>query len=178
MITYDEVDGLDTSWFQALFLDETGGLWAGSHGGERGLNYYDGRRWGPPPIPPLPVESPNVQVLVGNEEGGLFVGLENQGLALFDGEAWSVLTSADGLPNNEVLDALLTDDALWVSFDPAVVRFDLVTDDTEVFYQMSVFYAPDFARGIRWNDPQFGIAWPRAVSIMAEKDKHFADFVG
>ena len=56
--------------------------------------------------------------------------------------------------------------------------FMTLTDDTEVFYQMSVFYAPDFARGIRWNDPQFGIAWPRAVSIMAEKDKRFTDFVG
>ena len=129
MVTYGEVDGLDAKWIQTLFLDDAGGLWAGSRGGERGLNFYDGEGWGPPPIPPLPVESPNVQVLAGNEEEGLFVGLEDSGLAHFDGDAWSVLTSADGLPGDGVLDALLTDDALWVSFDQAVVRFDLETGD-------------------------------------------------
>ena len=38
--------------------------------------------------------------------------------------------------------------------------FLTLEDDTEVFYQMSEFYAPDAARGVRWNDPAFGIAWP------------------
>jgi serine/threonine protein kinase/ligand-binding sensor domain-containing protein len=155
MITYDEVDGLDTSWIQDLFLDDTGGLWAGSHGGERGLNYFDGRRWGPPPIPPLPVESPNVTVLAGSEEDGLFVGLENQGLALFDGQSWSVLTSADGLPGDEVLDALLTDDALWVSFYPALVRLDLVTGATEVYTQTDIYAMHQTTDGKLW----FGGEW-------------------
>ncbi len=38
--------------------------------------------------------------------------------------------------------------------------FQTLEDDTEVFYQMSEFYAPECARGVRWNDPAFGIEWP------------------
>ncbi|MGB2655142.1 MAG: dTDP-4-dehydrorhamnose 3,5-epimerase, partial [Candidatus Acidiferrum sp.] len=38
--------------------------------------------------------------------------------------------------------------------------FQTLEDNTEVFYQMSQFYAPEHARGVRWNDPAFGIAWP------------------
>jgi serine/threonine protein kinase/ligand-binding sensor domain-containing protein len=133
MITYDETDGLDANVIEALFLDTKGGLWAGSRGGERGLNYYDGQGWGPPPIPPLPVEYTNVRVLGGTEADGLFVGLEDQGLALFDGQEWTVLTSADGLPGDTVLDALVTDEALWVSFDPAIARFDLQMGENERF---------------------------------------------
>ncbi len=127
-ITYDMVDGLDANWIEALFQDETGGLWAGSRGGERGLNYFDGARWGTPPpafLPPLPVEYPNVTVMGGNEEVGYFVGLEDQGLLRFEGESWSLLTTADGLPGDTVLDALLTADSLWVSFDEGMVRFVL-----------------------------------------------------
>ncbi len=158
LVTYNEVDGLDALWIQTLFLDDMGGLWAGSRGGERGLNFYDGEGWGPPPTPPLPVEFPNVQVLAGNEEEGLFVGLEEGGLAHFDGEAWSVLTSADGLPGDGVLDALLTDDALWVSFDQAVVRYDLETGDMELFPQTGIHTMHQTADGELW----FGGDW-RAV---------------
>jgi serine/threonine protein kinase len=157
-ITYDEADGLDANWIQALFLDEAGGLWAGSHGGERGLNYYDGQGWGPPPIPPLPVEFPGVQILGGSEEAGLFVGLEDQGLALFDGEAWIVLTSADDLPGDGILDALLTDDALWVSFDQAMVWFDLETGDAEIIEQDNIHAIHQTADGELW----FAGAW-RAI---------------
>ncbi len=155
MTTYDEADGLDASWIQALFLDEAGGLWAGSHGGERGLNYYDGQGWGPPPVPPLPVDYPNVQILGGSEDAGLFVGLEGQGLALFDWEAWIVLTSADDLPSDGVLDALLTDDALWVSFDPAVIWFDLETGDAEIIEQENIHAMHQTADGELW----FAGAW-------------------
>ena len=35
--------------------------------------------------------------------------------------------------------------------------FLTLEDDTEVFYQMSEFYAPDAARGFRWNDPAFAV---------------------
>jgi ligand-binding sensor domain-containing protein len=155
LITYDEADGLDSDWIEDLFLDDTGGLWAGSWGGERGLNFYSGKSWGPPPIPPLPVEFPNVQVLGGNEKEGLFVGLDDQGLAGFDGEAWIVLTSADGLPGDTVLDALLTGDALWVSFDEALVRFDLETGDAETIPQNGIHTMHQTAAGELW----FGGEW-------------------
>lgn len=54
--------------------------------------------------------------------------------------------------------------------------FLTLEDDTEVFYQMSESYAPEYARGIRWNDPAFGIAWPEMVQFISEKDRSFPDF--
>jgi ligand-binding sensor domain-containing protein len=149
MITYDEADGLDSNWIQDLSLDDAGGLWAGSWGGERGLNFYDGNRWGPPPIPPLPVEFPYVQVVGGNEDG-LFVALGDQGLAIFEEGVWSVLTSADGLPGDEVLDVLLTDDSLWVSLDQGMIRFDLETGDAATFSQSGIHTMHQTAAGELW----------------------------
>jgi dTDP-4-dehydrorhamnose 3,5-epimerase len=54
--------------------------------------------------------------------------------------------------------------------------FQTLENDTEVFYQMSEFYAPEYARGVRWNDPKFNIQWPDDVRIISEKDKNFKDF--
>jgi len=45
--------------------------------------------------------------------------------------------------------------------------------NTEVFYQMSEPYAPECARGVRWNDPAFDIVWPAGVAVISEKDKHY-----
>lgn len=49
--------------------------------------------------------------------------------------------------------------------------FQTLTDDVEVFYQMSEFYQPDAARGVRWDDPAFGIEWPSTeLRIISAKD--------
>lgn len=47
---------------------------------------------------------------------------------------------------------------------------------TEVFYQMSEFYYPESARGVRWNDPTFGIHWPQEILIISEKDRQYPNF--
>lgn len=49
-------------------------------------------------------------------------------------------------------------------------------DSTEVFYQMSEFYSSESARGVRWNDPAFGIEWPAKVEVMSERDRNYPDF--
>jgi len=54
--------------------------------------------------------------------------------------------------------------------------FQTLEDDTEVFYQMSEFYNPECARGVRWDDPMFQIFWPLKNSIMSEKDQHYPLF--
>jgi dTDP-4-dehydrorhamnose 3,5-epimerase len=54
--------------------------------------------------------------------------------------------------------------------------FLTLQDETTVFYQMSEFYAPGSARGVRWNDPAFGIQWPEAVQVISERDAHYPDF--
>ena len=48
--------------------------------------------------------------------------------------------------------------------------FITLRDDTEVLYMISVPYAPGFERGIRWNDPAIGIAWPTAPSVVSARD--------
>jgi len=55
--------------------------------------------------------------------------------------------------------------------------FLTLSDNTEVFYQMSEFYAPECGRGFRWNDPAFGIEWPSDVRIVSERDRSYPDFV-
>jgi dTDP-4-dehydrorhamnose 3,5-epimerase len=54
--------------------------------------------------------------------------------------------------------------------------FQTLEDDTEVFYQMSASYAPDHARGVRWNDPAFAIQWPDAERTISERDQRYPDF--
>ena len=46
---------------------------------------------------------------------------------------------------------------------------------TEVFYQMSVPYEPSAARGVRWDDPAFGIAWPAPVRVINQRDRSYPD---
>ncbi len=54
--------------------------------------------------------------------------------------------------------------------------FITLEDDTEVLYQMSEFYCADAGRGVRWNDPAFGIAWPAEVCLISERDRTYPDF--
>lgn len=48
--------------------------------------------------------------------------------------------------------------------------FQTLTDDAEVFYQMSRPYRAELARGIRYDDPVIGISWPIADPIVSERD--------
>lgn len=54
--------------------------------------------------------------------------------------------------------------------------FLTLTDGADVFYQMSEFYKPEAARGVRWNDPAFGIHWPADVKVISERDRTYPDF--
>ena len=56
--------------------------------------------------------------------------------------------------------------------------FQTLEDNAEVLYQMSDTYSPEHARGVRWNDPAFGIAWPAAERIIHERDQSYPDFRG
>lgn len=54
--------------------------------------------------------------------------------------------------------------------------FLTLEDNTEVSYQMSEFYHPESARGVRWNDPAFQIAWPEKIEVISERDRTYPDF--
>lgn len=49
--------------------------------------------------------------------------------------------------------------------------FQTLEDETEVFYQVSEYYHQESARGVRWDDPAFGIDWPLATSVISERDR-------
>jgi dTDP-4-dehydrorhamnose 3,5-epimerase len=55
--------------------------------------------------------------------------------------------------------------------------FLTLADDCEVLYQISEFFHPECASGVRWNDPAFGIHWPEKVCIISERDQRYADFI-
>ena len=54
--------------------------------------------------------------------------------------------------------------------------FQTLTDNTEIFYQISQDYRSDASRGVRWNDPVFTIDWPIANPILSERDRSFPDY--
>jgi dTDP-4-dehydrorhamnose 3,5-epimerase len=54
--------------------------------------------------------------------------------------------------------------------------FQTLRDNTELFYQMFTFYAPEWQRGVRWDDPVFGIAWPLPDPILSERDRSYPLF--
>lgn len=54
--------------------------------------------------------------------------------------------------------------------------FQTLENDAEIFYQISEFYSPDHERGVRWNDPAFGIEWPPDERIISERDQNYPDF--
>lgn len=51
--------------------------------------------------------------------------------------------------------------------------FQTLVDDSEVLYQMSEFYHPESARGLRWDDPVLGITWPYADPVLSLRDRSY-----
>ncbi len=54
--------------------------------------------------------------------------------------------------------------------------FLTLENHSEVFYQISEFYHPECARGVRWNDPAFNIKWPDATPVINDRDMSYPDF--
>lgn len=55
--------------------------------------------------------------------------------------------------------------------------FLTLEDHCEVLYQISAFQHPDSARGVRWNDPAFGIQWPFEPVVLSARDRNYATIV-
>jgi dTDP-4-dehydrorhamnose 3,5-epimerase len=63
-------------------------------------------------------------------------------------------------------------------FIPKMFAHGFITleDNTEVFYQISERFAPESARGARYDDPAFGIDWHNKVQVIAQKDLAYPRF--
>jgi len=54
--------------------------------------------------------------------------------------------------------------------------FITLCDDTEALYLVSAFYSPENERGVRFDDPRFGIRWPINPSTVSVKDREWPDY--
>lgn len=54
--------------------------------------------------------------------------------------------------------------------------FITLAENTEAFYLVDNVYAPDLERGVRYNDPRFGIVWPATPTEISQKDQNWPDF--
>ena len=56
--------------------------------------------------------------------------------------------------------------------------FQTLTDSCELLYQMGNPHVPEAARGVRFDDPRFGILWPAPVGdlVISERDRSYPDF--
>ncbi|HTU77295.1 MAG TPA: dTDP-4-dehydrorhamnose 3,5-epimerase family protein [Solirubrobacteraceae bacterium] len=76
----------------------------------------------------------------------------------------------------------LSAESLRALYLPAGVAhgFQTLADDCEAFYQMGCRYMPEAARGVRWDDPAFGIRWPPVsdggTRILSPRDMSFPDW--
>jgi dTDP-4-dehydrorhamnose 3,5-epimerase len=74
----------------------------------------------------------------------------------------------------------LTEDNHRMVYIPAGFAhgYQILADGTEVFYQVGQFYAPEYERGIRWDDPAFGIDWPiNPPAVLSDKDRSWPDYL-
>jgi dTDP-4-dehydrorhamnose 3,5-epimerase len=85
----------------------------------------------------------------------------------------------DSTSFKQYLGIILTPDNRKMLYVPEGFAHGFLTleDNTEVFYQMSEFYTPEYATGVRWNDNTFGIQWPYDVSVISDRDQTYHDFM-
>lgn len=53
--------------------------------------------------------------------------------------------------------------------------YQTLTDDTELCYQVSEVYSPEFEGGVRYNDTKLAISWPLPVASVTDKDASWPD---
>jgi dTDP-4-dehydrorhamnose 3,5-epimerase len=49
--------------------------------------------------------------------------------------------------------------------------YQTLEECTEIFYMASGFYTPSSVRGVRFDDPAFGVQWPLAATVVSEQDR-------
>jgi dTDP-4-dehydrorhamnose 3,5-epimerase len=66
---------------------------------------------------------------------------------------------------------------LWVP-EGFAHGFCTLEPDTEILYKVTDYYAPECDAGVRWDDPELGIAWPvsAAEAVLSDKDRELPAF--
>ena len=96
------------------------------------------------------------------------------------GAIWDVIVDlrADSPTHCKWIGVELTQDNHKMLYVPAGCAhgYQTLADDSELTYQTTAFYAPDAARGVRFDDPAFAIAWPLEVRMISERDRSWPDY--
>ncbi len=50
--------------------------------------------------------------------------------------------------------------------------FAVLSEVADVQYKCSTYYAPQAEGGVRWDDPELGIAWPIAEPVLSQRDRN------
>lgn len=56
--------------------------------------------------------------------------------------------------------------------------YQTLVDASEVEYLTTAFYAPESAKGVRFDDPSFAINWPLSVGLISDADRAWPDYKG
>ena len=51
--------------------------------------------------------------------------------------------------------------------------YQTLEECTEMYYMTSAFYAPSAVRGVRFDDPAFGIQWPLVATVVSDQDRNW-----
>ena len=72
----------------------------------------------------------------------------------------------------------LSDKNMKMLFVPKgfALGFQTLEDNTMLFYQMSQIYKPEYAKGIKYDNPNLKIKWPLEISVISEKDETLGFF--
>src|SRR5262249_12589652 len=54
--------------------------------------------------------------------------------------------------------------------------FQTLDADSEIGYLISVFYTPEAADGVRYDDPAFAITWPLTPVAVSDRDKSWPNY--
>jgi dTDP-4-dehydrorhamnose 3,5-epimerase len=101
-------------------------------------------------------------------------------LRVLSGALWDVIL--DLRPDSETFGrhfgVELTSENRRMTYAPRGFAHGFLTlaPDTETLYLVSAFYAPERERGVRWDDPRFGIEWPAEPEVISDKDRSHPDF--
>ncbi len=52
--------------------------------------------------------------------------------------------------------------------------YQTLEDNTEMHYMTSAYYTASAVRGVRFDDPAFGIRWPLPVTVVSEQDRKWS----
>jgi dTDP-4-dehydrorhamnose 3,5-epimerase len=74
--------------------------------------------------------------------------------------------------------AILTQENRTMMYVPQGFAHGFLTlsENAEVLYLVSESYCKELERGIRWDDPAFGIVWPETPKVISDRDRSHPDF--